>query len=168
MPGKHVAVAAALLLTAQTPHPAETAGCANAARDTRAFLAADAIAVKAPNGALSLVTVRDEPARRRGLMCVLRVPRGKGMIFVFAPPDEVRGFWMKETLVPLDMIFVAADGRVTGVAANVPATPEGTPDERIARRSGLGRYVIELAAGDAARYGIKAGVTLRLPQLAAE
>ncbi|GAC1419037.1 MAG: hypothetical protein NVSMB64_28540 [Candidatus Velthaea sp.] len=101
-------------------------------------------------------------------MCVVRVPPGRGMIFIFNGGDIKRGFWMKNTLVPLDMVYVTSKGVVTSVAANVPATPEGTADDAIARREGVGRYVIELGAGDAARHHMKAGVKLQLPALAAK
>jgi len=101
-------------------------------------------------------------------MCVVRVPRGKGMIFVFAPPERVQGFWMKNTLVALDMVFLTAAGTVTTVAANIPPTPRGTPDEDVARREGFGQFVIEIGAGDAARHGIVRGTKLALPALTAQ
>ncbi|GAC1594526.1 MAG: hypothetical protein NVS3B28_25270 [Candidatus Velthaea sp.] len=164
-----LALAAALTLTAQTPPPTTSAECANTGLATRTFLTSDAIPVKAPrNGVLSLAAVSDEASRERGLMCVVSVPTGRGMIFVFPGHDANRGFWMKNTLVALDMVYVTSKGLVSGVAANVPATPEGMPDEKIARREGVGRYVIELGAGDAARHGIKAGVKLQLPRLTAK
>jgi uncharacterized membrane protein (UPF0127 family) len=75
---------------------------------------------------------------------------------------------MKNTLVPLDMVFIDGAGRVTSVAADLPATRAGTPDDAVARGRGTGRYVIELAAGDAARHGIAPGVVLPLPHLTAK
>lgn len=101
-------------------------------------------------------------------MCVVRIPPGKGMLFVFAPPERVQGFWMKNTLVALDMVFVTTAGRVSTVAADIPPTPAGTPDADVARREGLGQFVIELAAGDAARHGIVRGTKLALPALTAQ
>ncbi len=83
------------------------------------------------------------------------------MLFVFPEPgDQRRDFWMKDTIAPLDMVFVRADGTVSSVAARVPATKPGTPDDRIARRNGIGRFVIELAAGGAAAAGLKPGSRL--------
>jgi uncharacterized membrane protein (UPF0127 family) len=90
------------------------------------------------------------------------------MIFVFAGPERVQDFWMKNTLVPLDMVFVSFGGVVTSVARDVPATPRDTSDDRVARRSGRGLYVIELGAGDAALHGIVRGTKLVLPTLRAE
>jgi uncharacterized membrane protein (UPF0127 family) len=161
---------AALVLTAGTPTPPPTRSedCAATANDTHRFLAATSFAVHAPRGELALVPVTDEPSRERGLMCVVRIPPGRGMLFVFPPPDRAQNFWMKNTLVALDMVFVGASGSVTSVAANVPATPYGTFDDAVARRGGKGQFVIELGAGDAARHGIAAGTKLTLPALSAQ
>jgi uncharacterized membrane protein (UPF0127 family) len=160
----------ALALTSATPTPPPTTSdaCPTTAKDTSRFLAAGAFGVRAPRGELSLVAVRDEVTRERGLMCVVRIPPGKGMLFVFAPPDRPHAFWMKNTLVGLDMVFVSAAGRVTSVAADVPATPNGTSDDAVARRGGFGQFVIELGAGDAARHGIVKGTKLALPALTAQ
>jgi uncharacterized membrane protein (UPF0127 family) len=57
---------------------------------------------------------------------------------------------------------------VTTVAANVPKTTAETPDTQIPRRSGIGSYVIELAAGDAARAGIASGTHLTIPPIPSE
>jgi uncharacterized membrane protein (UPF0127 family) len=113
---------------------------------------------------LALAVANDERTRELGLMCVTRLRAQHGMIFVF-DDDSVQEFWMKNTLVPLDMVWVAGNGTVTHVAANVPASTRETSDESVARRRGEGRYVIELPGGEAAGDGIRTGVTLSLPQL---
>jgi uncharacterized membrane protein (UPF0127 family) len=97
-------------------------------------------------------------------MCVTRLLPQHGMIFVFdrSAPQE---FWMKNTLVPLDMVWVAADGTVTNVAAAVPASTRETPDDRVARRGGTGRFVIELPSREATVDGIVTGARLKLPPL---
>lgn len=154
--------------SAPTPPATTSAECPSPARDTRRFLAAAGIAVHAPRGHLSLVPVASEQTRERGLMCVVRIPSGRGMLFVFDPPDRMQGFWMKNTLVALDMVFVTAAGTVTSVAADVPPTPNGTPDIAVGRRQGRGRFVIELGAGDAARHGIVAGTKLPFPAFTAQ
>lgn len=120
------------------------------------------VAVTGPVSTLRLWVVRDPGTRAFGLMCVRSLGPGTGMIFVFPGADHREEFWMKDTLIPLDMVWVSRSGRVTGVAANVPATRVDTPDADIPRRAGQGSYVIELGAGDAARNGLAPGARLDL------
>lgn len=116
--------------------------------------------VKAPFEVLELRIADTMLKREYGLMCVHTLPARTGMIFVFSDGDNYRDFWMKNTLIPLDMVFVSKSGLVNDVRANVPATKVDTPDERIPHRDGTGSYVIELAAGEAARAGISKGTIL--------
>ena len=123
------------------------------------------VRVRAPAEVLKL-RIADTPSKREyGLMCVRALPPHTGMIFVFSDGDNYRDFWMKNTLIPLDMVFVSKNGRVNDVRANVPATTVDTPDEKIPHRDGTGVYVIELAAGEAARAGIKPGTMLDVSAL---
>jgi len=115
---------------------------------------------------LRLAVASDESTRELGLMCVTRLRPHAGMIFVFQK-SAAQEFWMKNTLIPLDMLWVAADGTVTNVAAEVPASTMQTSDDQVARRTGNGRFVIELASGEAAADGIVAGKQIALPPLAA-
>lgn len=119
------------------------------------------VVVHAPRANLSLEVARTEPQRERGLMYRTSVAPHTGMIFVFDRDDTV-AFWMKNTLVPLDMIFVAADGTVRRVFADVPVVARTLPDEKIPFERARGKYVIELGAGEAVRDGVAAGVTLDL------
>ncbi|HZO93679.1 MAG TPA: DUF192 domain-containing protein [Candidatus Baltobacteraceae bacterium] len=121
--------------------------------------------VRAPLGTMRLAVAANEARRERGLMNVATIPRGQGMLFVFPGTDQDLHFWMKDTIAPLDMVFVKADGTISAIAANVPATKPGTPDDAVARRAGTGRYVIELGAGDAARLGLARGRRLALPAI---
>jgi uncharacterized membrane protein (UPF0127 family) len=116
---------------------------------------------------LTLAVAADEHSRELGLMCVTALRPAAGMIFVFASTNDW-DFWMKNTVVPLDMIWLADDGTVANVAANVPASTLETPDARVARRSGHGRYVIELRSGEAAADHIAPGTKLILPPLTAK
>jgi uncharacterized membrane protein (UPF0127 family) len=128
-----------------------------------------AVIVEAPKATLHLAAATTDAQREHGLMGVANVPRNEGMIFVY--PDTynaTRNFWMKDTITPLDMVFVSNQGTVTTVAGNVPATKPGTPDSAVAQRSGTGRFVIELAAGGAAASGLKPGVRLTIPDIAAQ
>jgi hypothetical protein len=90
-------------------------------------------------------------AQARGLMYRTELPDGHGMLFVF-PTETDHTFWMKNTLIPLDMVFIGADGRVVGVHAN--ATPLSTAQIGIGKPS---RYVLEVAGGYAAGHAIAPG-----------
>jgi len=124
--------------------------------------------VRAPKAILSLAAVTKPKERERGLMDVRALPARVGMIFKFAAGDDSHLFWMKNTLIPLDMVFIRADGTVSSIAKNVPATTHATPDQKVPRRYGKGRFVIELNAGEAASDGLAPGVRLAMPQLRAE
>jgi uncharacterized membrane protein (UPF0127 family) len=80
-------------------------------------------------------------ARARGLMWRKELPAGQGMLFVF-PEDEVQSFWMLNTLIPLDMIFINSAGRIVGIIERArPRTLTG-------RSVGVpGRYVLEVPGG---------------------
>jgi uncharacterized protein len=122
------------------------------------------ITVQAPKEKLALEVADTVASREHGLMFRTLVPSGRGMIFVFGTDGEQR-FWMKNTLIPLDMIFVRSDGTITSIAANVPASKVTTSDDQVATRQGWGKYVIELRAGEAERAGLRSGVRLDLPKL---
>ena len=119
-------------------------------------------ACRRPAKSLDLRIADTIAKREYGLMCVRALPPRTGMIFVFSDGDNQRDFWMKNTLIPLDMVWVSKNGLVNDVAANVPSTTIDTPDAEIPHRDGTGTYVIELAAGEAARAGIKPGVMLAI------
>jgi uncharacterized membrane protein (UPF0127 family) len=176
------AFAAALLLvsgwaalsTVAWPHPSEAAdpACADpklpAAILDGSFPSHDAtlplVEIGGASVPLHVAVASDEKTRDLGLMCVTRLRAAHGMIFVF-PQSGPQEFWMKNTLVPLDMVWVEADGRVASVAENVPASTRQTPDDEVARRGGKGRFVIELPAGEANADAIRAGVRLTIPPL---
>ncbi len=122
------------------------------------------IDVAAPAAHLRLAVASDQRARESGLMCVTRLRPQHGMIFVF-PHENDWEFWMKNTLVPLDMVWLSADGEVTQIAVNVPAATRLTPDHALARRHGHGIYVIEIGADEASADGIIVGSYLTLPPL---
>jgi uncharacterized protein len=117
--------------------------------------------VHAPKADITLEVAQTEVERERGLMDRRVILAHNGMIFVF-DRDERVSFWMKDTFVPLDMIFVAADGTVRSVFSNAAVVLSGTPDQQIPREAGQAKYVIELPAGEASRDGIVPGITLDL------
>src|ERR687890_2297882 len=90
-----------------------------------------------------LEVAADPAARARGLMGRTEVPEGTGMVFLY-PRDVAEAYWMKNTLVPLSIAFVAADGRVVSVAEMTPCTADPCPSYPPA---GPYRYAVELPAG---------------------
>lgn len=102
------------------------------------------------------VEIADSEAERaQGLMFREELPRGAGMLFVYDQPQPA-AFWMKNTLIPLDIIFLDEQGRVTSVHENaVPGdlTPIPGGDRVFA--------VLEINGGLARRYGITAGTQMR-------
>jgi len=92
--------------------------------------------------------------RRRdiGLMCRTRVSPDRGMLFDFGKPTDDVAFWMHNTLVPLDIVFIRADGRVLSIARN--ARPL---DDTPLPAGGTVRGVLEIAGGRAAQIGLLPG-----------
>ncbi len=97
--------------------------------------------------------------RNRGLMFRESLPEDYGMLFLFAH-EQTQSFWMKNTLMDLDMIFIGEDRRITVIHRDVPRSTVDTPDAELARRTGFGRFVLELPAGASRRYGLKKGQRL--------
>ncbi len=89
--------------------------------------------------------------RARGLMFRKELPAGQGMLFDFKRDQEV-SMWMQNTYIPLDMIFIRADGRIHRIAENTE--PLST---RIVSSGGPVRAVLEVIGGTARKLGIKAG-----------
>jgi uncharacterized protein len=96
------------------------------------------------------LAVTDED-RARGLMFRRELRDGQGMLFDFGHDQEV-AMWMKNTLIPLDMMFITAGGRILRIAENTE--PMST---RIIPAGGPVRAVLEVIGGTAKRYGITAG-----------
>ena len=72
------------------------------------------------------------------------------MIFPYDPPQPV-AFWMKNTLIPLDMIFIRADGTIANIETAVPLSLDSVPS------AGNAAAVLEIAGGRSAELGIRAG-----------
>jgi uncharacterized membrane protein (UPF0127 family) len=101
-----------------------------------------------------LALTRDQ--QRRGLMFVRELAPNAGMLFVYREPAYL-SMWMKNTFIPLDMLFVRADGAVASIAEHTE--PQS---ERSIAADELVRYVLELNAGTSARLGIVPGSRLYL------
>ena len=89
--------------------------------------------------------------RSKGLMFRRELPEGRGMLFDFKQDMNVT-MWMKNTYIPLDMIFIRADGRIQRIAENTE--PEST---KIIAAGAPVRAVLEVIGGTAKKLGIKAG-----------
>ncbi len=99
--------------------------------------------------------VRSEAKIRRGLMYRRHMPENTGMLFLF-DREKVQSFWMKNTLISLDMIFIRADMTVAGVKANTP--PKTFDSQRVDTPS---QFVFEVNAGWAAKNGVAKGAAVR-------
>ena len=98
-----------------------------------------------------------EAQRRHGLMFTSYLPKLQGMLFVFET-DAPRQFWMKNTQIPLDMLFFASNGRLVNIVHSA------VPFSLTTRNSaGPARYVLELNGGIASKIGIQPDAQLVLP-----
>jgi uncharacterized protein len=119
-----------------------------------------------PNGKSIALEIADTPdLRGRGYMFRKSVGAGEGMIFVFDEPGP-QSMWMKNTLVPLDMLWLDDEFHIVHLAAPVPpCKADPCPPYASMRKA---RYVLELQGGAAAREGLKVGdrVPIAFPQSA--
>ncbi len=130
------------------------AGCALPAAQTPASAAAqDTIEIVTSSGvhAFSVELATDDAERARGLMYRKSLPEGHGMLFDFQTDQPVQ-FWMRNTYISLDMIFIRGDGRVLNIAQN--ATPLS---DTLIPSAGPVRGVLEVIAGTARKYHIAPG-----------
>ena len=140
--------------------------CAKAqpvAPPARAAAAPEGPRVILPDGNAILVEVAADPeTRTQGLMYRDRLAPATGMLFFF-PREEEHAFWMKNTRIPLDIIWIDSARRIVHIKHDVPpcriddcpSYPPGVPS----------KYVLELAGGVARRHGLKEGDVLRFEGL---
>ena len=99
-----------------------------------------------------------DPQRMRGLMFVKHLDDDQGMLFMY-PQTQMISMWMKNTYIPLDMVFIGADGRVSHIAANT------TPHSLETVSSGKpASAVLELKGGMAQKLRIAPGAVVTLGQ----
>ncbi len=109
------------------------------------------IATKTGVHSFSVELVDNDADRAKGLMYRRSLPEGTGMLFDFHREQDV-SFWMQNTYIPLDMIFIRADGRIHRIAENtVPLSLEQVPSR------GPVRGVLEVIAGTSRKLGIAPG-----------
>ena len=101
---------------------------------------------------LNVELARTEPEKERGLMYRTKLPDAQGMLFSWGGVEQPRTFWMHNTCIPLDMMFIARDGTITGILEQVPTLndePRGVPCPAA--------YVLEVNAGWSRAHGIQSG-----------
>ncbi|NHF72259.1 DUF192 domain-containing protein [Paracoccus xiamenensis] len=112
------------------------------------------------------VEIADDPAERaQGLMNRSSLAENSGMLFIFEEPREA-AFWMKNTLIPLDMIFMDAKGVIrhihpSAVPHDLTPVPGAAPGDPAPERL----MVLEVAGGEAARLGLTVGMAMSHPRL---
>jgi uncharacterized membrane protein (UPF0127 family) len=150
-----LAVAAVLALVAPVP-PAWS--------DARAFRPESIVRIHSDSGEhVFIVELVDTPeSRARGLMFRQELAPDAGMLFDFREEKPV-AFWMQNTFIPLDMLFIRADGTIARIHANArpldtTSIPSGEPV----------RFVLEIPGGRAAELGITAGDVMEHPRVVAD
>ena len=119
--------------------------------------AAPKAVIETPAGEVTVaLEVVDTPAKiMRGLMYREHLPPDDGMLFLLGSDDD-HAFYMRNTLIPLDMMFIRADRTIAGIVEN--AEPRTETLRRVGTPS---RYVLEVNGGFSATHGIKAGARVR-------
>ena len=103
-------------------------------------------------GSVTAEVAVTEAERARGLMFREKLLPDQGMLFVFER-ESAYAFWMKNTLIPLDMLWLDRDRRIVHIERNVPPCKSDPCPSYDPGRPGL--YVLELAAGVSDRFGLK-------------
>ena len=115
--------------------------------------------VKFGDTVISVEVARTPDERAKGLMFRESLAENAGMLFVFEK-EEPLTFWMKNTTIPLDMVFIAENGTITSISRASPCTAE--PCQLY---QGIARTVLEMNIDFTARHGIKQGDFVTLPKL---
>ena len=114
------------------------------------------VTISASSGEVTFQSeIADSPTERnKGLMFREQMGEHEGMIFLF-PDEQPRSFWMRNTLIPLDMIFVRADRTILGIVEN--AEPKTDTSRAV---EGSSQFVLEINGGQSQKLGIAAGQTV--------
>ena len=150
-----VAALAALLIACSTQPAAEASPKVEQAASVHPISGLQIIPLKIATGkgshAFRVEVAATQEAQTRGLMFRQEVGPDEGMIFPSQVPQQ-RNFWMRNTPIPLDIIFVGADRRIVNIAANAtPYSLDSIPSD------GPVIMVLEIAGGRAAELGVGPG-----------
>lgn len=101
----------------------------------------------------------DETERARGLMFRENMAPDRGMLFVY-PSEQPVAFWMQNTILPLDLIFIDAKGKVVAIEHGTPYSQASIPQNGTSAQ-----FVLELNAGTAKKIGLDVGETVHHPAI---
>jgi uncharacterized membrane protein (UPF0127 family) len=104
----------------------------------------------------TLEVADNQTERKKGLMNRTKLGKNRGMLFVFEE-EAPRGFWMKNTLIPLDMIFLDKDKEVINIETAYPEPNTSDSELKVYRSERPAKYVIEVNAGFAENNSIRPG-----------
>jgi hypothetical protein len=107
--------------------------------------------------AFTVELATNDAERERGLMYRKELPEGRGMLFDFQH-DRPVAFWMRNTYIPLDMIFIRGDGRILSIAENTQPLSDA-----LVPSGGPVRAVLEVIGGTARKLGIAPGDRVESP-----
>jgi len=112
---------------------------------------------------LTLWLARSHPEKTRGLMFIDSMTDSQGMLFVYESP-QIMSFWMKNTKIPLDLIFFSENLEINGWIKNMQPG-YGLPDRSLPHYTSEipAQYALELNAGSIDRLGLKTGDRLEIP-----
>jgi uncharacterized membrane protein (UPF0127 family) len=113
--------------------------------------------IEAPNSPSAEVELaRDDAARERGLMYRTTMPQDSGMLFSWQD-ERVRNFWMHNTCIPLDMLYITKDGTIAGILEQVPTLNDAPRGIKCPVT-----HVLELNAGWARAHGVAPGMKVKI------
>jgi uncharacterized protein len=151
------AASACLRETPATPPPAVTAASPTRCPKDPAPTTFPIRTIDVNGTALEAEIATTDQESERGLMYRMNMPENHGMLFNLHVTKD-HEFWMRNTCIPLDMMYIDENGRIVGILENVPVLNDeprsvGCPS----------RWVLEVNAGWSRRHGVKAGDKIRLP-----
>ncbi len=130
--------------------------CAPVSAETAADRHLTIVTASGPHD-FSVEVMRSQPDLERGLMFRKAMPQSDGMLFDFGRPQDI-AMWMKNTYLPLDMLFIGQDGRVVSIKEDAKPMSEA-----IIASGGPVTGVLEVNAGTARRIGARPGDLVRHP-----
>ena len=143
-----VVILAVLVVAACSPQPATSQGTMAELDGAFEFDRLEVINDSGERLEFAVYLAKTDEQRRRGLMFVRNMPEQTGMLFIY-DGEDIHSMWMKNTYIPLDIVFALGDGSVSSVISDtVPLSLRS-----LASREPV-QFVLELNAGSARRFGI--------------